>query len=146
MKTNLDKSTLHSNGVDLVSLLTGRETEVSNLVTDHLSDAIILTDPKFIIESCNKAATKQYGISSAKMKGKSFPQLIVQDYLHTSFEKVRRQLIETGHWQGKANFTSTDGEKVHFDSILLAMKNEQLEITGFTIINKPVIDQHNTNL
>ena len=132
MKTDIEKSLLIA--IDNNSSEKRVESNYSffNTLSDNLSDAVIITDKQFKIESWNKAASRLYDLTEAEAIGKYFPDLLFHNYATVFFETILQQIPEKGKWEGQL----VSGKKKLIDFIFLVTDADEQGNTRLVIIGK----------
>ena len=70
MKTDIEKTLLVAMDNDSISKKTESSRSFLDILSDNLSDVVIITDNQFTIESWNKAATSAFGLTETEAIGK----------------------------------------------------------------------------
>ncbi len=108
---------------------------------DTISDAIFSTDQNFIIQSWNKYATAQYGISSEDAVGKPLPSLL---NVHLSEAEVLKSLAELntkGSFLSEYLVTTLEGKKIFVLASISCLLNKQGNITGYVAVHKDISER-----
>jgi len=77
-----------------------------------LSDAVIVTDLKFVIRAWNKAAELLYGWKATAAIGKSATQLIPHTYTDPK-QDFKKAIAAKGYWKGEVVQKRKDGTSIH---------------------------------
>lgn len=135
-----DKSKLVSKGQAGLTESVGSEETLFITLADQLSDAVISTDSNFIIESWNQSATRLFGFESSEMLGRSFIDILSQDYIREYWDIVTEQLNQSSGWQGK--FTTITGNGLTFsaEGSVTAVKSR-----GYIFVCRPASLLQNAN-
>ncbi|MBA3872450.1 MAG: PAS domain S-box protein [Anaerolineae bacterium] len=81
---------------------------------ENVSDAVLVTDMEFRIQSWNKAAERIYGWSAEEVVGKATVTILGNEFLSPADrEHSARQLFEQGWWQGEVSQHHKDGSIRH---------------------------------
>lgn len=123
------------------------EEELKNkaVLLKSISDAVIVTDMNFFIQSWNKAAEKLYGWKEAEVLGKNVGSIIKTTYPNASGEDVLTSFSLNGSWQGEAIQRDKNGEiiyvigsvnKVYSDNEAFSIMAINRDITEFKIAEK----------
>ena len=104
MKTDIEKSLLVAMDNDSISKKTESSQSFLDILSDNLSDVVIITDNQFIIESWNKAATRAFGFTETEAIGKYLPDFLFHNYITTFFEAILQEINERGRWEGQLVF------------------------------------------
>ncbi|MBK8027470.1 MAG: PAS domain S-box protein [Chloroflexi bacterium] len=79
-----------------------RQLRANARVQDNMSDAVIVTDEQFIIQSWNRAAERIYGWRADEVLGKPTPQILQSSFpTQDAREQSIRTLRDQGWWQGR---------------------------------------------
>ena len=106
---------------------------------DNVSDAVIVTDMDFHIQSWNKAAEQIYGWRAEATIGK-----LTSEMLHTDeaspddLERGVRQLMAVGWWQGEVVQHHKDGSNRHILGSVTRVKDGHGVSPGIVIIKESV--------
>lgn len=68
--------------------------------SDSLPDAVIITDPQFIIKGFNNIAASVYGFDMVGARGKYLFDLVQPEMIGSSRTEAVKNLFETGYWKG----------------------------------------------
>lgn len=116
--------------------------QLSELLLDNVSDAIISTDENFRIKTWNKAAEKIYGLSLFEVKNRKTNEVLRYEFLNDSSEQSRKKLIEEGQWMGIVIFTRQDGRKVFLNASVSTLRDESNEAIGYMAVNRDITDMY----
>jgi PAS domain S-box-containing protein len=107
---------------------------------DHTEDAIVACDPDGRVTVWNEGAQRMYGWSAEEAIGRpeTFFRVVENDEQHM---ERRRQLAEYGRWRGEIVVQRKDGSKVPVESISVAIRDEQGEMTGYLGIHRDITDR-----
>jgi PAS domain S-box-containing protein len=99
-------------------------------VVEHVSDAIISTDPGFIIISWNRAAEQVFGWTATEAIGKHADELLKTRFIDRSYEEALSQLMKLGRVEAEVLLEHKDGRILNVLSIFSIFKNNKGAITG----------------
>lgn len=85
---------------------------VHRWLRDHISDALVLTDDRFVVKQWNPAATSIFGYVPQQALQQELDPLLDTRYLDTTFSHVRTRLDEHGSWQGPVEQVRRDGVRL----------------------------------
>ena len=105
------------------------------MIFNNVSDAIIFTDLKFSILTCNKAAETCFSCNAKGLKGKNMMKLLNYKFPDTNLAAVRKKMLETGKWCGEVLAKTGDGTQVYFDSKLFFTYNALGKKNGIVSVN-----------
>lgn len=103
-------------------------------MSDQLSDIVIFTTDRFIVEYLNDAAKRQLGLSEEVVTGKSIRNLLAGIYNESFFDEITSQLILHGSWKGTLSFTRSGKDNCWLESSIIP--SGEKENAGFVIIGK----------
>lgn len=106
-----------------------------------VTDAIIVTNTEWSLQSWNHAAEKMYGWTAAEVLGKSLRNLLETKYPEGSFETVRRHFLANEYWQGRVWQHRKDGTQIPILSTVTAIKDDDGRIIGAVAVNRDITDQ-----
>jgi PAS domain S-box-containing protein len=112
----------------------------ANLLRE-VSDAVISTDPDFIVKSWNEAAEKTYGWTREEAIGKHLNDLITTTFDGTTGQHAIEELTKNGEWNGEVvQKTRHVGSRNILSSIRL-LKNSDGNMTGAVAINRDITER-----
>lgn len=126
MKTDIEKTLLVAMDNDSTSKKTESSHSFLDILSDNLSDVVIITDNQFIIESWNKTAAKVFGFTEAEAIGKYLPDFLFHNYITTFFETILEDINERGRWEGQLVFD----KKKYLDFTFLIAGISRIVIIG----------------
>ena len=130
---------------DFFSKAVGLQDPLFHKLSDHLSDALIITNKQLLIEHWNKAASQLYGFTTTEVLGKNLLSLLLPDYEDDGFEKILSLVHKTSRWEGQLNFIKKTRERICLDSTFVAAGTDSDGITGLIIINRGTAKSINEN-
>jgi len=77
-----------------------KSSALRNEYKDSLPEAVIITDPQFIIKGLNSIAASLYGIDIIAVQGKYLFDLVQPEMIGTNQTDAIKDLFETGYWKG----------------------------------------------
>lgn len=111
-------------------------------VLENVFDAVMSSDPNYLVKSWNQAAEKLYGIKAADILGHTMQEFIDFTYHGTTREKLLEELYATGAWSGEISFIRPlDGKKIVFWSTVSLLKDKKDQITDIIAINKDITER-----
>ncbi len=117
---------VHCNGYDITALRHEQARLLTtDMLADHLSDSVIITDMDFKIISWNKIAEEHYETPASEAVGKFFTEIIHYNQTNEEYEAMRQELMENGAWEGEVSYNRKDGSEqiVWIRSTMLRDKN-----------------------
>lgn len=108
-------------------------------ILQHVSDAVIVTDLDFRIQSWNKAAEKMYGWLEEEVIGKATDDILSQRF----GSSIERQLMideftVQGVWTGEVTQTHRDGTPLDIFASVTLMRNASGHPVGAVAINRDI--------
>lgn len=110
----------------------------------NVSDAIVSTDPNFVIRTWNKAAENLYGWSAAEVIGHPFPQVVPTRYPENNREEVLRHFREDGFWKGEVFQAHRNGAELSILSAATWIKDSEGQTTGVVVVNRDMTAHRRT--
>ncbi len=109
---------------------------------ENMSDAVIVTNMEFRVQSWNRAAERIYGWRAEEVIGKKVAAIIpTQNWSLKEIEGVARQLREQGWWQGEVAQQRKDGSFRHILGSVTLMKDDNGAPFGIIAVNHDVTEQ-----
>jgi PAS domain S-box-containing protein len=105
-------------------------------VLENVSDAIISTDENFLITSWNLTAEKMYGWIAEEVIGKNAIELLQTECIGPDNSEMFEYIIKNSTFRGEIIQKARDGTSICLESTLIAMKDENGNITGYTAVNR----------
>jgi diguanylate cyclase (GGDEF)-like protein/PAS domain S-box-containing protein len=117
---------------------------LSNIVFNHASDAIMITDDHNKIISVNNALEKITGFSKQELIGKD-PEVFASGKHNKAFYiAMWRKLKKTGQWKGEIFNKRKNGEIYPEELSMNVVKNSQGEITNYIAIFRDISEWKST--
>lgn len=108
---------------------------------EHVSDAIISTDPDYIIRTWNKGAEVTYGWRADEVIGRTFPQVVPTSYPQSTREQVLQQFRTEGSWEGEVIQQRKDGTPLNILSSASLLRDDAANITGALVVNRDITER-----
>jgi len=108
---------------------------------DNLSDAVISTDARFVIQSWNKGAEALYGWTEKEAIGTVVADLLPTTYPNEPRHKVLERFLAEGFWKGEVIQQRKDGTLVDILSAVTLLKNKEGEMIGAVAVNRDITSQ-----
>ena len=105
---------------------------------DQISDAVVLTDAQFRIESWNKGAENIYGWKSEQVLNKSFSQLVATEYIDDDRDEVTHRFLEKGYWEGEVLQQHADGSKLNILAAVTRLHDANGNPMGIVAVNRNI--------
>jgi PAS domain S-box-containing protein len=98
---------------------------------EFVHDAIIATDPDFIITFWNQAAEELYGWSASEVIGKKLSDVIHSDLLHSDLDSTLQALMMQGRYRYDVGQTTRSGQRIFVDATGIILSDEHGTVTGY---------------
>lgn len=106
-----------------------------------LPDAVIVTDPNFIITGFNPAAEAFYGLPTHDAMGKSLFELAKFDVIDSTPGEAFNELFNKGFWTGTILYHRFNNQTLFFNTRCTLIKDESGLISGIVIINHNITNE-----
>ena len=110
-------------------------------LTDTISDAVFSTDQYFIIQSWNKYAAVQYGVTNENAIGKSLSNLFKVHLSAAEGEKSLQELNQKGNFLSEYLVTKQNGDEIFVLASISTLVNTQGIITGYVAVHKDITER-----
>ena len=104
-------------------------------VEDAVSEAIISTDARFVVETWNRSAERLYGWSAAEAVGRTIQELIGGETDSTESSTAADELFRTGEWSGAAVQRHRNGAPVHVRAFTRLLRDAYGSVVGVISVN-----------
>jgi PAS domain S-box-containing protein len=116
-----------------------RQLQYHAILQNNVSDAVIVTDMTFYIQSWNKAAERIYGWTSEEAVGALLGQLLNTQYPSPDYlENAVKELNERGWIQGDITETHKDGSIRYISTSITLVKDEHGNSFGLVRVNRDI--------
>lgn len=117
------------NNLDITEVVRAQQTiSDQTAILDNISDAVIVTNPRFEIVSWNRAAEALYGYSAEEVLGRSISLFVQTDYALGDEEIAATQLRASGQWSGEVTQYHRSGTPIAVSSsVTLIQRGEGME-------------------
>lgn len=109
------------------------KTEEAHNILHHLPDAVFVTDLSFNITGWNHAAEKLHGLPEAR--NKNLFQLIKLDLLDATVEKISKEILKKGVWEGEVVYHRHDGERYIFKTTATSIRDDNNDPVKIIFVN-----------
>lgn len=110
---------------------------------NSVSDAIIVTDPAYIVREWNAAAEAIYGWSRTEVLGASLLDLLNTHYIDTSPDAVMEEFLQTGRWRGQVIQRHKNGSQLYIYASVNALFDDNGRRVGAVAINRNITAEVN---
>lgn len=108
----------------------------------NVSDAVIVTDPAFRIQSWNKAAERIYGWRAEEAIGKTVMAVLQREFAFAEeSERHIQQLQEQGWWQGEVIEHRQNGSPLHILASVTMLTDANGGIESIVMINHDITER-----
>ncbi len=117
-----------------------RELRFHSSLQDSVTDAVIVTDDKFVIQSWNPAAERIYGWRPWEIIGKRAAEVLRTEYAAEGVtrEQTIRELQELGYWKGEAIQYHQDGHPINILGSVVQFFNDDGQVMGYVAVNHDI--------
>lgn len=117
------------NNLDITEMVRAQQTiSDQTAILDHISDAVIVTNPRFEVVSWNRAAEMLYGYSAEDVLGRHVSRFVQTQYAQGDEEIAAAQLRASGHWSGEVTQYHRSGTPIAVSSsVTLIQRGEGME-------------------
>lgn len=110
-------------------------------VVQVVSDAIMVTDTEFHIQSWNRAAETMYGWQEAEVQGESLTALVEAEFVNETIDEVREKFRATGYWSGRVWQRRKDGVMIPILSAVTVIRDKEGRAIGTVAVNRDITGQ-----
>lgn len=109
---------------------------------ETVSDAVIVTDMEYRIQSWNKAAERIYGWTAAEVMGKHAGQILAPQYeSQQSALTIIQEMIDRGFWTGESKQRRRDDTWLHILGSLVLLRDGRGLPMGIISVNHDITDR-----
>ena len=109
----------------------------------NVNDAIISSDPQFIMKSWNKGAEAMYGWKAEEVLGRLGAEVLRTEFPDTERSKVTHELAGTGEFHGEVVQCRKDGSRINVELRTVALRDREGEIIGYASVNRDITERKN---
>jgi PAS domain S-box-containing protein len=110
----------------------------------YVGDALIVTDPEFIITHWNSGAERIHGIPAHEALGRNGMTVLHYEYLDLTREEAILQARVQGTWKGRVRFRRYDDSEVILDVQVSRIDDEDGNCIGYIGINRDITELYQT--
>ncbi|HKP88830.1 MAG TPA: PAS domain S-box protein [Thermoleophilaceae bacterium] len=111
-------------------------------VLEHLQDAVLVTDDRFVLTAWNKGAVAMFGWTAEEAIGRAVYELLPQDYSDEQQGAELRELTQTGRWRGEGVWRAKDGSPVAAEGLTVAVPDGDGDDTsGYICIMRDIAER-----
>ncbi len=118
-----------------------RELQRAALVTEQMSEGVLVVGVDDIVSDCNLAAEKLFGYSKAELVGMSPSVFHDSQTSEAERQKIVDIIGRRGSWQGEIDVVRKDGAKRKFDVAISEFSDDTGTVIGRIGINRDVTER-----
>lgn len=118
-----------------------RQLQYHSSLQENVSDAVIVTDTDFIIQSWNKAAERIYGWTEEEALGKTSTEVLRTEMSPDDREHSRLQLQENGWWQGEVIQYCKDDSMLNILGSITLINDENGNPFSIIAVNRDITER-----
>jgi PAS domain S-box-containing protein len=107
----------------------------------NVTDAVIVTDTEFHIQSWNRASERIYGWNAQEVVNKTTAEILRTGFSTDNLERNRQQLREQGWWQSEVIDYHKDGSLRHILASVTLVKDESGIPSGIVFVNHDITER-----
>jgi PAS domain S-box-containing protein len=108
---------------------------------EHMQDAVLATDDRFVLTAWNKGAEEMFGWTAQEAVGRPVYEVLPQDYSDEQQGEELLELTRTGRWRGERVWSAKDGTPVFAEGLTVAVRGEHDETIGYLCIMRDVAER-----
>jgi PAS domain S-box-containing protein len=128
----------------IVDVTYRRKTEAQarylELLLANVTDAVVTSDPNFILTGWNAAAESTYGRRADEVLGQLDGLVFRTNFVGVEGSEAIRRLVETGRFHGELTHRRADGRQIHIESRAVALFDSDGKRLGYVSINRDVTE------
>jgi len=101
--------------------------ENSNII-ENITDAIVVTNENYIIQSWNEAAEKLFGYSKNEVVGERLSIILQTSSEEFTIAELRKIILEKKQWNGNLNYVNKKGEIVYANVVTNLIFNKDGQV------------------
>lgn len=117
-----------------------RSLEFNRLITENMSEAIVLCSMEEKILYWNKGAERLYGWSEPEVVGRNRRELFFK-VPDREYEEARTRVLEQGSWKGEFQHIRKDGKEVIVDSRWTLVKHGDGDGDALLVVNTDITER-----
>jgi PAS domain S-box-containing protein len=108
---------------------------------ENAYDAFIATDENLLVKVWNRGAERMYGVRVEEALGRDAREVVILEMSDEELAGAFREIAESGRLRAEQVQHREDGAPIYVDSLTIAMRDEQGEITGYLAINRDITER-----
>jgi PAS domain S-box-containing protein len=112
-----------------------------DLLLANVTDAVVTSDPNFILTGWNAAAESTYGRQADEVLGQLDALVFRTNFVGVEGAEAIRRLVETGHFHGEATHRRGDGRRIHIESHATAIFDSDGKRLGYVSVNRDLTER-----
>ncbi len=117
--------------------LSSRLRSLATGVLTELTDAVIITDLRYHVQSWNRAAERMYGWTSGEAVGRHVLDLFHWNVSEDELAEAWETLQVSGRWTGETTQVTRDGSTISARASTTMVRDEVGEPVGIVSVNRP---------
>ncbi len=118
--------------------------EFQSFLFQQLGNAVVSTNSEDIITGWNLSAERMFGYTEHEALGKTFNELLFDQYQDATHESVSSTLQQNGVWTGETTLRTKEGRKIVVFATLSIIKNWHGETTGIVGVMRDISEEIST--
>jgi PAS domain S-box-containing protein len=111
---------------------------------DQTEDAIIAFDPLWRVTAWNRGAERMYGWSAEEALRRELRSFLTVSMSDAQHAEIRREIAEHGRSRGEVDVERRDGSKLSVESIHVAIRDLDSQVSGYLAIHRDVTERTGT--
>lgn len=112
-----------------------------NSFLNNLPDAVIVTDPDFIIKAFNHAAETFFGLPASHFIGTVLEEYIDFYFRHTTKEDAMRDLFANGIWNGHIVVKRDTDQEFIFHANVSLLYDQKAQVSSIVFVNHNITEE-----
>jgi PAS domain S-box-containing protein len=117
------------------------QTRYLDLLLATMTDAVVVSDDKFILTGWNAAAESTYGRRAEEVIGQPDALVFRTDFVGVERAEAVKRLVETGRFHGELTHRRGDGKGIHIESRAAALFDSEGNRLGYVSVNRDVTER-----
>ena len=107
---------------------------------ENTYDACIATDENLLVKVWNRGAERMYGVRAEEALGRDAREVVTLEMSDEELAGALREIAGSSRLRVEQVQHRGDGTPIYVDSLTIAMRDEQGEITGYLVINRDITE------
>jgi PAS domain S-box-containing protein len=105
---------------------------------DNMHDAVLVTDPDFVLNAWNLGAERMFGWTAAEALGHKVHERIPTSFTDEELAAEMGDLMKAGRWRGDATWYGKHGRPVEAEGLAVAVRSDQGQVSGYVCIMRDI--------